>query len=300
MSPTRWIALTVRVPSEELTEELAEGLVALGGSAVEQDGDRLTTFIAEPEDPDAFLEAAADRLNGIARAGVGSGEEVEAAALDLHWRWQDDQDWSARWKEGLAPRRVGRRIMVTQPWNPVEPDGDDIVIVIDPSSAFGTGEHATTRGALRLLEGAVAGGERVLDVGAGSGILAIAAIRLGAASVLAVEADGGAMATAAENLDRAGVRDRVELVNARVDADYLAGLGDGAVDLITANVLSGVLMPLLPGFRAVVRDDGRVILGGITEDEVEDVTSAAVTAGLTLVTEDREGEWWTGLLRPAG
>lgn len=284
----RWIALTVRVPSEELTEELAGGLVSLGGLAVEHDVDLLTTYVREPDDPETFLRTAADRLAAIA------GTEPE-----MLWRWQDDEDWSARWKEGLAPRRVGERLVITQPWNPMEPEDDDVVIVIDPSSAFGTGEHATTRGALRLLESAVTGGERVLDVGAGSAILGIAAVALGAEAVLAVESDEGAMATAAANVARAGVGRRIELVNAVVDDDYLEAVRGDGFDLIVANVLSGVLTPLLPGFRGAVRDDGGVILGGIMAGEADAVRAAAVAAGLHLAAEDREGEWWTALLRPA-
>ena len=286
MTPARWIALTVRVPSEELAGELAEGLVALGGLAVEEDVDLLTTYIPEPEDPEAFLRTAADRL----AARVGTEPEVI-------WRWEEDQDWDARWKEGLEPRRVGERIVVTQPWNPVESAGD-VVIVIDPSSAFGTGEHPTTRGALRLLERVVAGGERVLDVGAGSGILSIAAVELGADRALAVESDPGAMATAASNLARAGLDGRVELVNAVVDADYLAGVAGGGFDLIVANVLSGVLTPLLPAFRSAVRPEGHVILGGIMAPEEAGLRGAAGSAGFGVEAEDREGEWWTAVLRP--
>ena len=282
----RWIVLTVRAPSEELTEELAEGLVSLGGLAVEQDVDLLTTYVPEPQDPDAFLTLAVDRLAGIA------GTEPEVI-----WRWQEDEDWSARWKEGLEPRRVGRRIVVTQPWNPVEPEGDDVVIVIEPSSAFGTGEHPTTRGALRLLEGAVTGGERVLDVGAGSAILSIAALELGAARALAVEADQGAMATAAANVERAGLGGRVELVNAVVDDGYLAGLGEDGFDLIVANVLSGVLTPLVPGFRTALRAGGGLILGGIMQDEAASIRNACAAAGFEMVKVDEEGEWWTALLR---
>ena len=299
MTPTRWIALTVRVPSEELTEELAEGLVALGGLAVEQDVDLLTTYIPEPADPEAFLAGAADRLTRIVEAtGSGSEGTAGAPAPELLWRWEDEEDWSARWKEGLGPRRVGERIVVTQPWNPVEADDDEIVLVIEPSSAFGTGEHATTRGALRLLERTVRGGERVLDVGTGSGILAIGAIELGADSVLAVESDEGAMATAAANLARASVEGRVELVNAAVDPAYLEAVRGAGFDLIVANVLSGVLTPLLEGFRRAVKPEGRVILGGIMASEVAATLRAGRAAGLEPLAEDREGEWWTGLLRP--
>ncbi len=287
MRPSRWLVLTVRVPSAELRDELAEGLFALGGSAVEEDVDLLTTYVAEPADPEGFVSAAAERLAEIA------GSEPE-----LLWRLQDDEDWSVTWKEGLAPRKVGLRLTVTQPWNPVEEESDDIVIVIDPSSAFGTGEHATTRGALRLMEEELTGGERVLDVGTGSGILAIAAVRLGAASVLAAESDDGSMETARENLDRNGVADAIELVHSVVDADYVAAHRGSGFDLVVANVLSGILIPLLSALAEAITADGRVILGGILDTEADGVVEAARAAGLSLVRADREGEWWTGLFRP--
>lgn len=287
MTGARWLVLTVRVPSEEHSDALTEGLLALGGSAVEEELDLLTTYVPEPPDPDAFLRDAADRMTAIA------GVEPE-----ILWRWRADEDWSRSWREGLEPRRVGRRLVVTQPWNPVTAEGDDLVIVIDPATAFGTGEHATTRGALRLLESCARKGDRVLDVGTGSGILAIAALKLGADRVLAVESDEAAMDTARENLDRNGAAG-IELVNDEVDEAYLeAHRGDG-FDVITANVLSGVLIPLLPGFAAALRAEGRLILGGILATEADRVSAAAAESGFRLDTEDREDEWWTGLFRPA-
>lgn len=282
----RWLVLTVRVPSDELRDELAEGLVALGGTAVEEGVEALTTYLPEPADAEDFVAGAARRL-----------AEIAGAAAEVRWRWQEDEDWSVRWKEGLAPRRVGPRIVVTQPWNPVEETDDGIVIVIDPSTAFGTGEHPTTRGALRLLQAELSGGERVVDVGAGSGILAIAAARLGAAEVLAVESDEDALGTACENLRRNDVARRIELVHRRVDPQYLAEVRGSGFDLVVANVLSSILVPLLPAFAAALADEGALILGGILHDEAAEVTEYADGAGLALVRPDREGEWWTGLFR---
>lgn len=284
MTPARWIVLTVRVPSEELAGELTEGLFALGGTAVEEEADLLTTYIAEPADPEGFLRDATDRLTSMA------GGEPE-----LLWRWQADEDWSRRWKEGLEPRRVGRRLVVTQPWNPVEAADGRIAIVIDPATAFGTGEHATTRGALAFLDTAVEGGARVLDVGTGSGILAIAAARLGAGRVVAVESDPEAMDNCRENLDRNGVAERVELHCARVDAGWLAARPEG-FDVIAANVLSSVLAPLLPHFARALSGGGRLILGGILDEEGSAMKAAAAGAGLRVLDEAVEGEWWTGLL----
>lgn len=288
MRPDRWLVLTVRAPSEELRAELTEGLVALGGAAVQEELDLLTTFVPEPADPEAFLKGAAHSLAEVA------GYEPE-----LIWRWQDDEDWSVRWKEGLGPRKVGLRITVTQPWNPVaEEDEDDIVIVIDPSSAFGTGEHATTRGALRLMESVIQGGERVLDVGTGTGILAIAAARLGATAILAAESDEGSMETARENLERNQVANAIELEHTEVDAGYVAAHRGAGFDLVVANVLSGILLRLLPCLAAAVKPEGWIILGGILDSEADDVTEAARGAGLGLERVDQEREWWTGLFRP--
>jgi ribosomal protein L11 methyltransferase len=290
--PDRWLVLSVRVPSEELTEELAEGLVALGGSAVQEDAGRLSTYLDPPDDPTGFVAAAGARL----RALVGSEPE-------LTWHWQADEDWSRRWREGLAPRRVGRRLVVAQPWN--EADARELVadmdapllLVIDPATAFGTGEHATTRGALRLMETVLTGGERVLDVGTGSGILALAAAGLGARGALAVESDPDSMSNARENVDRSPWADRVELVNDEVDAPYLARHRQDGFDLIVANVLSSVLVPLLPAFAEALAPGGRVILGGILDTEAPRVVGAASAAGLGLDAEDREEGWWTALFR---
>jgi ribosomal protein L11 methyltransferase len=300
--PDRWLVLSVRVPSDELTEELAEGLVALGGSAVQQDGDQLTTYLTPPAEADAFVAEAAERLRSV----TGSSPE-------LNFRWQADEDWSRQWRQGLEPRQVGRRLIVAQPWNESEARllaagmGDPVIIVIDPATAFGTGEHATTRGALRLMErvlgnagrGAPAPALRVLDVGTGSGILALAAAELGAGRVLAVESDPDSMGNARENLDRSKRGGAIELVNALVDEAYLDRVRDGGFHLIVANVLSGVLIPLLPAFAAALTADGRVILGGILEAEASAVVAAAAAACLTVEAEDREEGWWTALFRPA-
>jgi ribosomal protein L11 methyltransferase len=305
--PGRWLVLTVRVPSDELTAELAGGLVALGGGAVQEEDGRLTTYFPPPPDPDAF------RAHAAAHLAVLADREPE-----LFWDWRPDEDWSRSWREGLAPRRVGRRLIVCQPWNvpevaeaaemagrSVSADAAEaavpgpVVIVIDPATAFGTGEHATTRGALRLMETLLRGGERVLDVGTGSGILALAAAALGATRVLAVESDPDAMSNARENLDRSAWSDRIELVNAVVDEDYLASHREDGFDLIVANVLSGVLTPLLPAFAAALAATGRVVLGGILDEESDAVVAAGHAAGLSLEAEDREEGWGTAQLRPS-
>lgn len=290
MNPEKWLVLTVGIPSDTGAEDLSEVLIALGGAAVQEDGGRLTTYLFPPPDPEAFVEEA-ERLLSAAAPG---------AELDVQWRWQENEDWAREWRKGLGARRVGERLIVTPTWIQPEAGPDDIVIEIDPEMAFGTGEHATTRGALRLLERAIRPGDRVLDVGTGSGILAIAAVRLGAEEVIAVEGDGDALINARDNVERNGVADRVQLVHRLVDEEYLAASGPGSFDLIVANVLSGVLLPLLPGFRSVLTPapsprPGRLILGGILEHEARTMIEAAMAAGFVLDLEDEEEEWWGGL-----
>lgn len=287
VDPRRWLVLKIQAPSAELAEELAEGLIALGGTAVEETGRTLTTYLPAPADVEGTVRDALDHLDWIARG----------AELGLEWEIQEDHDWARRWREGLRPRRVGERIVVTPTWLEPETRPRDVVLRIDPEMAFGTGEHATTRGALRLLERAGPRGSRVLDVGTGSGILAIAAAKLGAASVAAVDSDGDAIATARSNVDRNGAGAVVSLAEGLVDDAFLAGRGAGAFDLIVANILSGVLVPLLPGFRRAVPAGGRLILAGVLEDEQPGVRRGAEAAGFILDREDEEQEWWSTLWR---
>lgn len=289
MDPDRWLVLRAEAEGAEERAAVAEALIALGGAAIEEQGDALVTYVMPPRDPEAFLAEAEETLRAAA------GREAR-----LSWSWQANEDWSERWRRGLGARRVGRRLVVTPSWVRPRSRRGDIVIVIDPEMAFGTGEHATTRGALRLLEAALEPGDRVLDVGTGSGILAIAAARLGAREVLAVESDPDAVTNAADNLERNGVAERVELRCDVVDAAYLRALGPRRFDVIVANILSGVLVPLLGAFNEALDAGGRVILGGILREEAERVAAAARAAGFELVETDEEEEWWSALLRVAG
>ena len=286
MTPDRWLVVTVESPSEELTPLLAEGLVACGAAAVEERGAQLHTYLQPPADgTDAFVRGVERQLQQI--AGV---------PIAVVWEWRAHEDWSERWKRGLEPRRIGERIIVTPTWRKPDAAETDIVLAIDPEMAFGTGEHATTRAALRLLERALEPGASVLDVGSGSGILAIAAARLGAAAVDAAESDAEALPYADANILRNGAMGRVRLQHALVDERYLAERR-GRYDLILANVLSGVLRPLLPALRAALRAGGGLVLGGILVEESEAMKRAADDEGLELVEEDVEDEWWTGWFR---
>jgi ribosomal protein L11 methyltransferase len=247
-APERWLVATVRMADADLLPLAAELLVARGSLGVQEEEGAIVAYLPEPRDPDAFVDALRAALE----------EELPpAAAPTLSWRWQENEDWIARWREGLGPRQVTERLVVKPTWTEWDARTGEVVIDVDPQMAFGTGEHATTRGCLRLLDDALRPGERVLDVGSGSAILAIAAAKLGAREAIAVEYDPDANLNARENVERNGVQSRVEIVEAMADPALVAGFGP--FDLILANILSGVIRPLLPCFRLprVVPDGSR-------------------------------------------
>jgi ribosomal protein L11 methyltransferase len=284
--PDTWLRVSVTSPSEELTGLLAEGLVACGGTAVEERGDRVISYIPLTGD-----EVDLVRTVQTALAAAVGGQPV-------HYEFEHvpEQDWLALWRTGLEPRRVGERIIVSPTWSEVEATSRDVVIRIDPQMAFGTGEHASTRGVLRLLQPVVEPGSRLLDVGSGSGILAIAAAALGAGHVLAVESDDDALPNAAENVDRNHVADRVTLLCELVDDAFLEPYA-GAFDGILANVLSSVLLPLLPAFHGALRPGGWAILSGILLEEAPRMRAAAAAGGFGIDAEDAEEQWWSVRLR---
>lgn len=283
-----WLVVRVQSPSEESSPWLAEGLIAFGATAVQEDAAWLVAWFRQPENPDDF-EARVER---------DMRSRCADRAVRLEWRWSPDEDWSRTWRAGLAPRRIGR-VVVTPSWCVPAPAADEVVVTLDPQMAFGTGEHASTRGVLRLLQAEDRTGDVVLDIGTGSAVLAISAALLGARSVIAVDQDGDALLNARENIERNGCADRVALHHASVDASWLDAHA-GGFDLILANVLSGVLIPLLPSLRTAIRGDGSAILAGILVEEAAVVRTGASAAGFMVTAEDTEEEWWAATLEATG
>jgi ribosomal protein L11 methyltransferase len=288
--PDRWLVVTVSAHSPDLRELIAAELVELTGSpAVEQD-DRVVVYLGDDGDHE-------HRVEGV-RRHLADAVPI-ALPLDVAWDWQPDDDWAREWKRGLRPRVVSERIVVRPTWTDFSPAPGQVVLEIDPQMAFGTGEHATTRGCLRLLDQSLRPGDRALDVGSGSAILAIAAALLGASEVIAVEYDPDANINARENIDRHRVQDRVTILEEMADAALLARLG--CFDLIAANILSGVIQPLLPAFRQSLAGsaEGRLIVSGILQTEADDVLAAAGDARFRVLQQDRDEEWWSALLVPS-
>ena len=288
MTHRRWLEVRVRA-TERGRELVPDGLVDLGARGVLEEADGFVAYFEEPENVEDFLADVRARLV----------EETGEAGLRVSSRWQDHEEWAERWKRGLAPRRITDRLVVHPSWAPPEWTGpDDVVIVLDPGMAFGTAEHGTTRGCLRLLDATVRRGDRVLDVGAGSGILSIACAGLGAEHVLAVEGDPLACEAMTENLRRNAVEDRVEIVERWTDAGELGGMGP--FDGVVANIEAGLLTPLLPGLMEAVTTGGWLILSGILGREWDAVVRRLVPGGFVLDSLDADGQWRSGRFVRAG
>lgn len=277
-------------PSPEASGLLAEGLLQEGGRAVEERAAGiLVTYLPEPEDPDRATGEIRERL----RSRTGLDE------LEVEWAWQEHGDWAELWRRGLKPRWVTDRLVVTPSWCRPRVRRGERILVLDPGMAFGTAEHATTRGCLRLLERELEAGERLLDVGAGSGILSVAAALLGAGSVLALEGDPYGVEAARDNARRNGVEDRVTVRSEWVTARSLSVVKPR--DGVLANLENGILAPLLPGLATAVRPGGWLVLSGILEGEWEALLAAVRAEGLSPSATDAEDGWCAGSFRrPSG
>jgi ribosomal protein L11 methyltransferase len=210
------------------------------------------------------------------------------------------QDWSEAWKQHYRPVAIGRRLLIVPAWLEAAEPGR-IAVKIDPGMAFGTGAHPTTRLCLELLDELVdpAGASQLIDLGCGSGILAIAALKLGAAQALGVDSDEEAVAAARQNAAANGVEARLEARRGSLGEIVAGEFTVRQAPLVVANILAPVIIRLLgEGLGELLTPGGVLVLSGILEEQEGGVLEAARSAGFTLQRRLQEGDWVALALKP--
>ncbi|MDN5363664.1 MAG: ribosomal protein methyltransferase [Eubacteriales bacterium] len=248
-------------------------------------------------------ESWPDRLAAIREKLNFLREEIMPGSVaDLEVDRVAEEEWAESWKKYFHPLKVGEKVVVVPSWEEYRPSPGEVPLLLDPGMAFGTGTHPTTALSLQFLEKVIRGGEVVLDVGTGSGILALAAALLGAGRVLAVDVDPLAVEVAEENVRLNRLQDRVQVK----EADFLrpeerakvaALLGGERPHLVVANILARVIAELAWPVGEILAPGGFFIASGIVTGKAEMVKEKLTEAGLLLEEEKKSGEWLAFLCR---
>lgn len=302
----RWLELEVTCDNEAV-EPVSELFASFGfnqGVAIEEaftqdpDGDNFAVDPSRPVVVRTFLNAAdvaPGTIETIRQALWHLGRL--RAISDLSVSEREEEDWANAWKAHYSVHRVGRRVLVKAPWHEYERKSDEVIIELDPGMAFGTGLHPSTQLSMIAIEDELNPGDRVLDVGIGSGVLATAAALLGASTVDGVDVEPVAVRSARENAERNGVGTIV-----RVE---LGSVGDGEpfqdqYDLVVANIIARILIELAPGLTNAVRPGGTLILGGIIDVKEAAVRDAFDAMELTQIRREEREDWVALVLRKPG
>ncbi|WP_421038551.1 50S ribosomal protein L11 methyltransferase [Streptococcus hyointestinalis] len=297
-----WQEVTIRV-SREAEELVSNLLIELGsqGVAIADSADyvgqedrygeifpeveqnetiAITAYYPDTLDLAEVTSQLQERLAELERMGL------LASSAMLSSQTLDEEDWAENWKKYYEPTRITHDLTIVPSWTDYEPTAGEKVIRLDPGMAFGTGTHPTTKLSLFALSQVLRGGETVLDVGTGSGVLSIASSLLGAKEIYAYDLDEVAVRVAQENIDLNSNTDNIH-VSAN---DLLNGITQEA-DVIVANILADILVNLVEDAYRLVKDEGYLIMSGIIADKLEMVVAATQEAGFFLETHLIQGEW---------
>lgn len=296
-----WVKLTVRADrsAEELITQILTELGA-NGVEIEDDHDRLA--LEAPPTWDLVASVGERMPYGISAYYPAEGETAELLgsvqerlnALDdigkttIETEIVSDSDWTTAWKRFFQPVRAADYIVVKPSWCEYAPDPEQIVLEIDPGMAFGTGNHETTRLSVSMLEQYLCPGETVVDVGTGSGVLALAAVKLGAEHVYALDVDPLAVETARKNGELNDVSNRITFL----ESDLLSDLPEGIqADIVVCNIIADAILRLIPDLDRVLRKNGMFLCSGTIESRQSEVLSALYAARMRVIRVLQEGEW---------
>jgi ribosomal protein L11 methyltransferase len=293
----RWLEVRVAADSEavEAVSELFARYGYQGGVAIEEqyaqdnDGDNLRVDPAQPVIVTTYLAdtpGVQETISRLEQALWHLSQMRYVGPLSVGTR--EEEDWANAWKEHFHVHRVGNGVVVRPPWQPYEPQPDDVVITLDPGMAFGTGLHPSTQLCLIAAEDLVQPGDRLLDVGTGSGILAIAAMKLGAGRVLGLDVEEVAIQAARTNGEANGIgRDRFPLIVGSLGPEEHYGSFDG----VFANIIARIIRELSPWLYESTRPGGWLVASGIIIEREEEVRTALEAVGYSDITRGQMGDW---------
>ncbi|MCC0687667.1 MULTISPECIES: 50S ribosomal protein L11 methyltransferase [unclassified Clostridioides] len=246
----------------------------------EEDDVLIKTYVSEEKNVMEFVEIIKQKVLGLKDFGIDIGEG--SVSLDE----VNEADWANAWKAYYKPTKVGQRVVVKPTWEDYTMQEGDLIIELDPGMAFGTGTHETTSMCIRELEKYVNKDSKVFDIGCGSGILAIAAAKLGAKEVVAVDLDEVAVKVAKENV----LENKVEK-NVSVMHGNLTDVIKDKADIIVANIIADIIKILANDVQNFMKEDAIFISSGIILDKVEEVKDSLIENGFEIVEVQKLGEW---------
>ena len=303
-----WTDITITVPQKYAdTAEAIATMVANGGIYIEDYSD-LEQQAWEIAHVDLIEQDLLDQPRDIVKVHMYLApdenlaevlplfrERLEASGIEyaLSTAGVEQEDWQNAWKKYYHAMDIGKRLAIVPGWE--EYETDRTVITMDPGMAFGTGTHETTSLCLEVLDERVKGGERMLDIGTGSGILAIAALKLGAAEAEGVDIDPMCVRTAGENAERNGVQDRLKVL-----VGDLSDKASGVYNIITANIVAAAILSLAPHVPALMAPDAVFISSGIIDTRKDEVLEGLRAAGLDPIEVHEKRGWVCIVCRKEG
>ena len=247
----------------------------------DRDTVKVSLFVPEEKNLAEYTAFLKERFSAL---GISATLSVEG---------MNEDDWSESWKQYYKPIPLGR-VTIVPAWESYDAKEGEVVIKMDPGMAFGTGTHETTRLVMRIMQDVIRGGERVLDVGTGSGILSICASKLGAKSCNAYDIDPVAVKVAREN----AIADGCDNITVGV-SDLLRGVDreGGKYDVCVANIVADIIIRMMPDISEYMHEDAPIILSGIIDMRADEVRACVTECGYTVVREERENDWVALMIR---
>ncbi len=284
MDPT--VELSVNAEGESADEIIA--LLSIAGfEGFWEDGALVRAYINLSKWDDSLMALARETLLRYAAAKGVPPPKIEIQTIP-------PRNWNAQWEESIQPLRVSPGIVIAPSWRDVKPEPGVLLLTIDPKMSFGTGHHETTRLILRLLQPRIHDRCTMLDVGTGTGVLAIAAARLGARHAVGVDIDEWSWVNAKENTRINRVDDRVTIYRGEVD-----DVPEEAFDVVAANIQRSIIEPMLPELVSRTAPEGRLLLAGLLVSELPEMRTAFSRNALLIEEEQSENEWIAFALRHA-